>query len=90
MYSPQLYHSLESTGGIDAFHDSGKDFSFCNISVVQENIFASKLELYESDLYDVIFSTSTLLFTYCWIIASLIGEWATIERYYIYLTNFLN
>lgn len=41
-----------------------KDSSLCNISVVQENIFASKLELYESDLRDVTFATSTLLFTY--------------------------
>lgn len=41
-----------------------KDSSLCNISVVQENIFALKLELYESDLRDVTFAMSTLLFTY--------------------------
>lgn len=41
-----------------------EDSSLCNISVVQENIFASKLELYESDFSDVTFATSTLLFNY--------------------------
>lgn len=62
--SPWLYHRVESTGGIDGSPDSGKDSSSRNISVVQENIFASKLELYESDLYDVMFAGSTVLFTY--------------------------